>query len=136
MVSRVMIWNKTFERFNGNLYPVGKSIISSQYSTVWAESITLDITVGRLIPHLATGWRSTVHPSGRDLSWNVVRTGFDAGRTDVDSLGSGVVDSVISVGSGISITMGSGVRQMQLTHPKQTIIVAVCLINFILIIFS
>ena len=106
---------------NGNLYPVGKSIISSQYSTVWAESITLDITVGRLIPHLATGWRSTVHPSGRDLSWNVVRAGFD---------------SVISVGSGISITMSSGVRQMQLTHPKQTIIVAVCLINFILIIFS
>ena len=70
---------------------------------------------------MATGWRSTVHPSGRDLSWNVVRAGFD---------------SVISVGSGISITMGSGVRQMQLTHPKQTIIVAVCLINFILIIFS
>ena len=86
---------------------------------------------------MATGWRSTVHPSGRDLSWNVVRAGFDAGRTDVDSLGSGVVDSVISVGSGISITMGSGVRPpMQLTHPKQTIIVAVYIINFILIIFS
>ena len=109
-----MIWNKTFERLRVSLYPVGTSITSSQYSTVCAESITLDITLGRLMPHLATGCRSTFHPSGKDWSTNIGRG--DAGLEDNEG-------RIISFSIGISILSGAGAdwRNVQLVNPKKSI---------------
>jgi|AJXC01.1.fsa_nt_gi hypothetical protein len=119
MVSRVMIWNKTFERFNGNLYPVGKSIISSQYSTVWAESITLDITVREA--------SFPIWPPGGDQQSSLpevigleMANGQGRGGDDFSVISS--TFSTDSIFSSVSITSGTGgLRNTQLTMPKHSI---------------